>query len=71
MTTHVPEEATARLLLDGEAIAKSLARIAHELIERNAEPADRVSSASRSSGSSRVARRWRRGCGVSWRSEAA
>jgi pyrimidine operon attenuation protein / uracil phosphoribosyltransferase len=39
MTTHVPDEATARLLLDGEAIAKSLSRIAHELIERNAEPA--------------------------------
>jgi pyrimidine operon attenuation protein / uracil phosphoribosyltransferase len=39
MTTHVPEEATTRLLLDGEAIAKSLSRIAHELIERNAAPA--------------------------------
>ena len=39
MTTHVPEDATARLLLDGEAIAKSLSRIAHELIERNAAPA--------------------------------
>ena len=38
MTTHVPEDATARLLLDGEAISKSLSRIAHELIERNAEP---------------------------------
>ena len=37
MTTHVPEDATARLLLDGEAIAKSLSRIAHEIIERNAE----------------------------------
>ena len=35
MTTHVPEDATARLLLDGEAIAKSLSRIAHEIIERN------------------------------------
>ena len=41
MTTHVPEGATARLLLDGEAIAKSLSRIAHELIERNAAPAGR------------------------------
>jgi pyrimidine operon attenuation protein/uracil phosphoribosyltransferase len=38
MTTHVPEDATARLLLDGEAISKSLSRIAHELIERNAGP---------------------------------
>jgi pyrimidine operon attenuation protein / uracil phosphoribosyltransferase len=38
MTTRVPEDATARLLLDGEAIAKSLSRIAHELIERNAAP---------------------------------
>ena len=37
MTTHVPEDATARLLLDGEAIAKSLSRIAHEIIERNGE----------------------------------
>jgi pyrimidine operon attenuation protein / uracil phosphoribosyltransferase len=32
--THVPTNATARLLLDGEAIAKSLSRIAHEIIER-------------------------------------
>jgi len=38
MSTHVPEDATARLLLDGEAIAKSLSRIAHEIIERNGEP---------------------------------
>jgi pyrimidine operon attenuation protein/uracil phosphoribosyltransferase len=38
MVTHVPEDATARLLLDGEAITKSLSRIAHELIERNAAP---------------------------------
>jgi pyrimidine operon attenuation protein / uracil phosphoribosyltransferase len=37
MTTHVPEDATARLLLDGEAIAKALSRIAHEIIERNAD----------------------------------
>jgi pyrimidine operon attenuation protein / uracil phosphoribosyltransferase len=36
MTTHVPEDATARLLLDGEAISKALSRIAHEIIERNA-----------------------------------
>ena len=38
MTTQVPEDATARLLLDGDAISKALARIAHELIERNVEP---------------------------------
>jgi pyrimidine operon attenuation protein/uracil phosphoribosyltransferase len=38
MTTHVPEEAATRLLLDGEAISKALSRIAHELIERNAAP---------------------------------
>ena len=37
MTTHVPEDATARLLLDGEAISKALSRIAHEIIERNGE----------------------------------
>ena len=42
MTTHVPEDATARLLLDGEAIAKSLSRIAHEIIERNGEADDGV-----------------------------
>jgi pyrimidine operon attenuation protein/uracil phosphoribosyltransferase len=33
MTTHVPDRATATPLLDAEAIAKSLARIAHEVIE--------------------------------------
>jgi pyrimidine operon attenuation protein / uracil phosphoribosyltransferase len=38
LTTHGPEDATARLLLDGEAIGKALSRIAHELIERNDEP---------------------------------
>ena len=37
MTTHVPANATARLLLDGEAIAKALSRIAHEIIERSDE----------------------------------
>ena len=40
MTTHVPEDATARLLLDGEAISKALSRIAHEIIERNGETPD-------------------------------
>ena len=38
MTTHVPDRATATLILDADAIAKSLARIAHELIERNDLP---------------------------------
>jgi pyrimidine operon attenuation protein/uracil phosphoribosyltransferase len=33
MTTHVPDRATATSLLDAEAISKSLARIAHEVIE--------------------------------------
>ena len=37
MTMHVPADATVRLLLDGEAIAKSLSRIAHEIIERTDE----------------------------------
>jgi len=37
VTTHVPADATARLLLDGEAIAKALSRIAHEVIERTDE----------------------------------
>jgi pyrimidine operon attenuation protein/uracil phosphoribosyltransferase len=38
MRAHVPEDATARLLLDGEAIAKSLSRIAHEIVERGSVP---------------------------------
>jgi pyrimidine operon attenuation protein / uracil phosphoribosyltransferase len=38
MRAHVPEDATARLLLDGEAIAKSLSRIAHEIVERSSVP---------------------------------
>jgi pyrimidine operon attenuation protein / uracil phosphoribosyltransferase len=37
VTTHVPADATARLLLDDEAIAKALSRIAHEIIERTDE----------------------------------
>ena len=37
MTTHVPADATATLLLDDEAIAKALSRIAHEIIERTDE----------------------------------
>jgi pyrimidine operon attenuation protein/uracil phosphoribosyltransferase len=38
MTTHVPDRATARQLLDADAIARALSRIAHELIERNGPP---------------------------------
>ena len=34
MTTHVPADATAKLVLDGETVAKALSRIAHEIIER-------------------------------------
>ena len=34
MTTHVPADATAKLVLDGETIARALSRIAHEIIER-------------------------------------
>jgi pyrimidine operon attenuation protein/uracil phosphoribosyltransferase len=39
MTTHVPDRATAKQLLDADAIERSLSRIAHELIERNDLPA--------------------------------
>jgi pyrimidine operon attenuation protein/uracil phosphoribosyltransferase len=35
MTTHVPNRQAAKLLLDAEAIERTLSRIAHELIERN------------------------------------
>jgi len=38
MTTHVPDRATAGLLLDEEAISKALTRISHELIEGAARP---------------------------------
>jgi pyrimidine operon attenuation protein/uracil phosphoribosyltransferase len=34
VTTHVPADATARLVLDADAVAKALSRIAHEIIER-------------------------------------
>jgi pyrimidine operon attenuation protein/uracil phosphoribosyltransferase len=37
MTTHVPDRAPATVLLDAEAIAKALARIAHEIIEGSEE----------------------------------
>ena len=39
MTTHVPDRATATPLLDEQAIAKALSRIAHEIVE-SAEGAD-------------------------------
>jgi pyrimidine operon attenuation protein/uracil phosphoribosyltransferase len=38
MVSPVPAAATARLLLDGEAIAKALSRMAHAIIERTGEP---------------------------------
>lgn len=38
MSTYVPDRAGARQVLDGETIAKSLSRIAHEIVERNAAP---------------------------------
>jgi pyrimidine operon attenuation protein / uracil phosphoribosyltransferase len=37
MSTHVPADATPRQLLDDEAIAKALSRVAHEIIERSDE----------------------------------
>jgi pyrimidine operon attenuation protein/uracil phosphoribosyltransferase len=38
MSAYVPDRAGAREVLDGEAIAKSLTRIAHEIAERNGGP---------------------------------
>jgi pyrimidine operon attenuation protein/uracil phosphoribosyltransferase len=35
MTTHLPSRAPAKTLLDAEAMARTLSRIAHEVIERN------------------------------------
>ena len=35
---HVPDRATAKQLLEADAIARSISRIAHELIERNGMP---------------------------------
>jgi pyrimidine operon attenuation protein/uracil phosphoribosyltransferase len=37
MTTHVPDRASATVLLDAEAISKALRRIAHEIVEGNAD----------------------------------
>ena len=35
MSTHVPDRTAAKILLDAEALARTLSRIAHEIIERN------------------------------------
>ena len=37
MTTHLPSRPAAKLLLDADAISRTLSRVAHELIERNAD----------------------------------
>jgi pyrimidine operon attenuation protein / uracil phosphoribosyltransferase len=37
MPTHVPSPPAPKVLLDAEAVSRTLARIAHELIERNEE----------------------------------
>jgi len=37
MTTHVPDRASATVLLDSEAVSRALTRIAHEIIEGNAD----------------------------------
>jgi len=39
MTTELPRAQAARVLLDAEAVSRTVARIAHELIERNEDPA--------------------------------
>jgi len=41
MTTHVPDRAQAKTLLDADAISRALSRIAHELIEGSSD-LDRV-----------------------------
>jgi pyrimidine operon attenuation protein / uracil phosphoribosyltransferase len=35
VTTHVPDRASATILLDSEAISRALSRVAHEIIEGN------------------------------------
>ena len=35
MSTHVPDRTAAKILLDAEALGRTLSRIAHEIIERN------------------------------------
>ena len=42
MTTDAPHAQAARTLLDSEAVSRTLARLAHELIERNDDPASVV-----------------------------
>ena len=37
MTTHLPSRPAAKLLLGADAISRTLSRVAHELIERNAD----------------------------------
>jgi pyrimidine operon attenuation protein/uracil phosphoribosyltransferase len=37
MTTHLPSRPAPKLLLDAEALSRTLSRVAHELIERNAD----------------------------------
>jgi pyrimidine operon attenuation protein/uracil phosphoribosyltransferase len=40
VNTHLPGETAPKILLDGAALARTLSRIAHELIERNANLGD-------------------------------
>jgi len=40
MTSHVPGQTAPKILLDDAALARTLSRIAHELIERNADLGD-------------------------------
>jgi pyrimidine operon attenuation protein / uracil phosphoribosyltransferase len=40
MTTHVPDRASAAVLLDSEAISRALTRIAHEIIEGSRSSGD-------------------------------
>jgi pyrimidine operon attenuation protein/uracil phosphoribosyltransferase len=42
MTTHVPDRASAAVLLDSEAISRALTRIAHEIIEGSRSSGDSV-----------------------------
>ena len=46
MSTHVPSASAPKILLDGEAVSRTLSRIAHELIERNDDLDASPSSAS-------------------------
>src|SRR3972149_11696146 len=39
MATELPRAQAARVILDAEAVSRTVARIAHELIERNEDPA--------------------------------